>query len=94
MEKVTVTAADAKKRFFEYIDRDAFSDCRMIITRQNRPVAAIVSMKDLQRLERNDERKGLLSMMDAWRDFDEIEDAIDQAVDSRHAEGTGRDVSL
>ncbi len=94
MDIVTVTEADAKKRFFEYIDRDAFSDCRVIITRKNRPVAAIVGMKDLQNLERNDKRGGLLSVMDKWRDFDEIQGAIDQAIDNRHAEGAGRDVSL
>lgn len=94
MEKVTVAAGDVKKQFFEYIDRGALSDCRVIITRENRPVAALVGIKDLHSLERSDKGKGLLSLMDKWRDFDEIQEAIDQAVDDRHTEGAGRDVSI
>ncbi len=94
MRTITVSVADAKKQFSEYVNRSAFADCRVIITKRSRPVAAIVSMKDLEDLEQGDKRKGLLSTIRKWEDFDELEDAIGEAMEVRHAEGTGRDVSL
>lgn len=94
MKKVTVSVVDAKKQFSEMINRSAFSDCRVIITKRNRPVAAIVSMKDLRNLEQVEKRKGLLSVVNRWKDFEEIQDAVDEAIDMRRSEGAGRDVSF
>ena len=94
MDKITVSVAEAKKKFSEFVNRSAFSDCRVIITKRNRPVAAIVSMKDLQNLEQSDKRGGLLSTIGKWENFDELKDAVDEAVETRHSEEAGRDVSL
>jgi prevent-host-death family protein len=94
MEKVTASVADVKKQFSEYVNRSAFADCRVVITKRKRPVAAIVSMKDLQTLEQIGKRKGLLSVIRKWKDFSDLQDAIDEAVNVRHAEGSGRNVSL
>lgn len=94
MEKITVSVVDAKKQFSEFVNRSAFSNCRVIITKRNRPVAAIVSMKDLQHLEQVDKRKGLLSVINRWKDFEEIQDAVDEAIEIRRNEGAGRNVSL
>lgn len=94
MEKIAVSVVNAKKQFSEFINRSAFSNCRVIITKRNRPVAAIVSMKDLRNLEQTDKRKGLLSVIHKWKNFAEIQDTMDEAVKTRHNEGAGRDVSL
>jgi len=94
MEHITVSVADAKKQFSDYINRSALGGCRVIITKRSRPVAAIVSMHDLRNLEQGAKRKGLLALLNTWEGFEEVETAIDAAVAARHAEGTGRDVSL
>lgn len=94
MEKISVSVADAKKRFSDYINRSALGGCRVIITKRNRPVAALVSLKDLQDLEQVEKRRGLSALIGTWEGFDEVADAIEMAVSVRHTEGTGRDVPL
>jgi len=89
-----ISVAEAKKRFSEIINRSAYSDCRIIITKRNRPVAAVINMQDLQSLEQSNKRKGLMEVIGKWQGFDELQDAIDNAVENRHLEGAGRDVSL
>lgn len=92
MNTLTVPIADVKKRLSDYLDRAV--DCRVVITRRNRPVAAIVGMEDLRSLERKDARKGLLSLLGRWEGFDELEGDIRNALESRHSEEAGRDVPL
>ena len=94
MERVTVSVADAKKQFSEYLHRSALGACRVVITKRNRPVAALVSLQDLEEIEQAEKRKGLLSIVGKWEGFEEIERDIDAAVADRHLEGSGRDVSL
>ncbi len=94
MENITVSVADAKRQFSDYINRSALGGCRVIITKRNRPVAALVSLKDLRDLEQVEKRRGLLAVVHRWEGFEEVADAIETAVEARHAEGTGRDVSL
>jgi len=89
-----ISVVEAKKRFSEIINRSAYSDCRIIITKRNRPVAAVINMEDLQSLEQSNKRKGLMEVIGKWQGFDELQDAIDNAVENRHLEGAGRDVSL
>jgi prevent-host-death family protein len=89
-----ISVAEAKKRFSEIINRSTYSDCRIIITKRNRPVAAVINMQDLQSLEQSNKRKGLMEVIGKWQGFDEMQDAIDNAVQDRHLEGAGRDVSL
>jgi prevent-host-death family protein len=89
-----ISVVEAKKRFSEIINRSAYSDCRIIITKRNRPVAAVINMEDLQSLEQSNKRKGLMEVIGKWQGFDELQDVIDSAVKDRHIEGAGRDVSL
>ena len=94
MKNEIISVVEAKKRFSEIINRSAYSDCRIIITKRNRPVAAVINMKDLQSLEQSNKRKGLMEVIGKWQGFDELQDAIDNAIENRHLEGAGRDVSL
>jgi len=94
MTKITVSVAEVKKKFSEYVNRSAFAESRIVITKRNHPVAALVSIRDLQQLERNDQRKGLLATIRRWENFDDLTNDIDEAVKSRQEEGAGRAVSF
>ncbi len=94
MEKISVSIADVKRKFSEYVNRSAFSDCRVIITKRNRPVAAMISMADFQALEQVEKRNGLMSLIGRWEGFEKIRGEIGKAVETRCKEGSGRDVSF
>lgn len=94
VEKISVSIADMKRKFSEYVNRSAFSDCRVIITKRERPVAAMIGMSDLQTLEQAEKRNGLMSLIGKWEGFEEICEGIDEAVKARREESSGRDVSL
>ena len=47
----TVSIAEAKSNFSEYVSRAAFMDEKILLTKRGKPVAAIVSCKDLERLK-------------------------------------------
>jgi len=51
-------------------------------------------MEDIQSLKQSNKRKCLMEVIGKWQEFDEPQDAIDNAVENRHLEGTSRDVSL
>jgi prevent-host-death family protein len=94
MQMIETSVADAKKRFSELINRSAFSDCRVVITKRNRPVAALVSLEDLHFLQQHKKPQGLKSAIGQWEGFEEIADSIDDAVRARRSEAPGRDVSF
>lgn len=50
MSKV-VSAAEAKNRFSEIIGRAAYGRERIIVERKGKPLAAVISIEDLKRLE-------------------------------------------
>ncbi len=94
MKTEMLSVVEAKKRFSEIVNRSAYSDCRIIITKRSRPVAAMINMEDLRSLEQSNKRKSLTEVIGKWQGFDEVQNAIDNAVKDRHREGAGRDVSL
>ncbi|MFW5640125.1 MAG: type II toxin-antitoxin system Phd/YefM family antitoxin [Thermodesulfobacteriota bacterium] len=94
METIEASVVEAKKRFSEFLNRSAFSECRVVITKRNRPVAALVGMSDLHFLQQNKKPKGLLEAVGKWDGFEEIAEEIEDAVRTRHEEKAGRDVSF
>ena len=91
MNTIRIAAAEAKKHLPDYLARSAHGECRVVVTRRGRPLAAIVSLDDLQELEQHDQRVGLESVVGKWKGFDEIASAVESA---RESGGSGRDVSL
>ena len=76
---------EAKRRFSELMSRVAYKRERFLIERRGRPMVALVSAEDLERLEHEPVApKGLLAAVGAWADYEEI----DQLVESiyRHRE--------
>jgi prevent-host-death family protein len=91
MKTVVVQVSEAKKHFADYIAKSAGGDCRVVIQRRSRPVAALVSMDELNELEQLDKRRGLAAVAGRWDGFEEIEDHV---LHAREECGEGRDVSL
>lgn len=52
MAVATMNVAEARKQFSELIARVAYTGERVIIERRGKPMMALVSIEDLQRLER------------------------------------------
>ncbi|MBU4262973.1 MAG: type II toxin-antitoxin system Phd/YefM family antitoxin [Proteobacteria bacterium] len=92
MSKISV--AEAKSHLSELIARSAHGHERFIITRRNRPVAALVSIEDLKVIEQHQERQGLAAVAGSWPDFTEVADALGDIAELRRQGGVGRDVSL
>jgi len=92
MPKVSV--AEAKSHLSELIAKSALGRERFVITRRNRPVAALVSLEDLRIIEQHQQRQGLAAVAGKWKEFDELADALGDLAELRRAGGGGRDVSF
>ena len=94
MTATPVSVATAKTHFSELIAKSQYSHERFIITRRNKPVAALVSLEDLQLLEQHVEKQGLAAIAGKWHGFDEVVKAMGDVETLRANGGKGRDVSL
>lgn len=92
MPKVSV--AEIKSHLSEFIARSAHGHERFIITRRNRPVAALVSLDDIATIEQHEERQGLAAIAGSWPGFDELSEALGEVTKLREKGGEGRHVSL
>lgn len=59
-----ITTADARKQFSNIINRVAFGEESFVLTRRGEPIAALVSMKELKRLQ---ELEDPIEIDDAWK---------------------------
>lgn len=91
-----VSAADAKARLSELVASVAFTGDRVIIERRGRPLAAIVGLPDLERLQRHeattDSPRGALALVGAWSDVPEadINDVVNRILSGRRRSKTGK----
>jgi prevent-host-death family protein len=92
MTKVSV--ANAKSHLSELIAKSAHGHERFVITRRDKPVAALVSLDDLKIIEQHQERQGLAAVASLWPDFEEVAEALTDLGELRRQGGAGRDVSL
>ena len=89
-----VSVAKAKTHLSELIAKCLHADEKYIITRRNKPVAALVSIDDLHIIEQYEERKGLASVAGKWKGFSEVAQSIDDIESLRNSGGNGRHVSF
>ena len=89
-----ISVAEAKSHLSDLIAKSAHGHERFVITRRNRPVAAIVSLDDLKIIEQHQERQGLAAVAGTWSGFEEIAEAVGDLDSLRQAGGGGRDVSI
>ncbi len=94
MTAITISIAEAKSHISELIAKSQHSRKRFILTRRDKPVAAIVSLEDLQWLEQREERQGLAAIAGQWQGFDEVATQLEDLGALRSQGGMGRDVSL
>ena len=89
-----LSVADAKKHLSELMSRVAYNKERFLIERHGKPVAALVSVEDLAKLEREPTvTKGLLAAVGAWSEFDELDEMVEHIYQQR-GEARDRDVNL
>ncbi len=94
-----VSAAEAKAHFSDLIARVAHAGERFIVERRGKPVAAIVSIDELERVEREHplsaRPRGALALVGAWADVDEEElDALVADIYRAREQDAGRPVLL
>ena len=58
-----ITTADARQKFSDIINRVAFGDDSFVLTRRGKPIAALVSIKELELLQELEDK---LDIEDAW----------------------------
>ena len=71
-----VSVAQAKRDFSELMMRVAMQGERFIIERRGKPMAALVSLQEIQNLKFRPEvksRRGILAAIGAWEDFPHLE---------------------
>ena len=68
-----ITTADARQKFSDIINRVAFGDDSFVLTRRGKPIAALVSIKELELLQELEDK---LDIKDAWTAKSEPGDPI------------------
>ena len=75
---------DAKRRFSEIMSRVAYKKERFLVQRRGRPMAALVSAEDLDRLEHEPVApRGLLAAVGAWAEFEDLDHLVDEIYRQR-----------
>lgn len=90
----SVSVAEAKTHISDLIAKSRHTKERFVITRRSKPVAALVSLEDLQFLEQREARQGLADIAGKWQGFDEVLEGMGDLESLRQQGGMGRDVSL
>jgi prevent-host-death family protein len=92
-----VSVADAKREFSEIMSRVALKNERFIIERKGKPMAALINLKDLEKVEAMPEgngKKGLLAAMGAWEDYPQLEHLVADLYSARRKSRDRRVKSL
>jgi len=96
-----ISTVEVKAHLSQWLNRVAFNNERLVVLRRGKPVAALVSVDDLRRLEALD-AKGQDEKMDghpimgvfgAWADRDDLDDLVAEIYADRER-AVGREVSL
>ena len=91
---IKISVAEAKANLSAILSKSAYSNEKFLITRRNKPIAALVSVDDLKIIEQHQERQGLASVVGKWKGFEEIVESIADLESLRKSGGSGRDVSF
>jgi prevent-host-death family protein len=94
-----ISAAQAKAQFSSLLAEVAHGGQHIIIERRGRPFAALVSVEDLEQLERyrasSSTPQGALALVGAWRDMGDAElDAIIDEIYVQREKDVGRPVEF
>jgi len=93
---IQVNLAKAKSSFSEYANRAAYTHENIIITKRGKPFVALISVKDLEFLERikaGSPEDGLLGAAGSASGLEEVADKTMEGYRSR-ADDVGRNVVI
>ena len=94
-----ISAAQAKAHLSDLMAQVAYGGEHYVIERRGKPLAALVSVDDLERLQEgrapSTRPQGALAVVAAWREVDDQDlDALVADIYAQRARDTGRRVSL
>ena len=89
----TISVAKAKSHFSEILAKVKFTKKKIIITKRNKPIAAIVDLDYLNKLDKKNKKIGLISVVGNWKESELIIKDINKIYNSRNMD-KGRNVSL
>lgn len=94
-----ISAAEAKAQFSALVAGVAFGGEQYVIERRGKPLAALVSVHDLAKLQDessvSDRRRGALALVGMWRNVEDTDiDSFLADVYAERDQGTGRTVDL
>ena len=81
-----IGVAEVKKSFSAVISEVSLKGEHFVIEKKGKPMAALVSVQDLQRIEDSKEKekkKGLLVAIGAWEDFEDLENTVSAIYERR-----------
>jgi prevent-host-death family protein len=80
----TINISEAKSKFSEYLSRAAGGE-RFIIVRRARPLAALISAGDLERLAKIEAGKAhpAMAAFGLWQDEEDLDDLESQIIKNR-----------
>ena len=84
-----ITIAEAGEALSEVIERAAATGERILISREGKPIAAIVSAEELKRLDyqKHEPQPGTLAeVAGQWEHFEEVEPYIEEVYQARQKE--------
>ena len=90
----TVSVATMKSHLSELIAKSSYGHQRILITKRNKPVAALVSLEDLQIIEQHEQHQGLIAVASKWTGFEELASPLKDLSELRKSGGSDRNVSL
>ncbi|RLC19097.1 MAG: type II toxin-antitoxin system Phd/YefM family antitoxin [Deltaproteobacteria bacterium] len=89
-----ISETEIIRHFPEYILKTEANQ-RVVITKNNNPIAALVNIRDFRRIEQKEQKEeGLASVMGQWDNFDELGEILADISSIREKGGFGRDVSF
>ena len=97
----SISTVEIKTHLSSWLNRVAFKKERLVVLRRGKPVAALVSLEDLRRLEALDARPDettatshpIMRAFGGWADRDDVDDIVAEIYADRQA-AAGRDISL
>ena len=79
----SVSIAEAKSSFSEYISRVAYAGESILITKRGKPIAGLVSYKELDKLKKIKKSDGLKSLIGRRKEAEGFADVIDEIYKDR-----------
>jgi len=81
-----IGVAEVKKSFSAVISEVLLKGEHFVIEKKGKPMAALVSVQELQLIEGSKEgekKRGLLAAIGAWEDFEDLESAVSAISERR-----------